>query len=477
MKRLKKIHDVSLLVVTCFLMGSTWAQGLMRSGKMSAGRGNSKAAAERAAQKARAALRPQYALGDAAMGFRQGCESLFADIVREAEKCQTNLAEYSTYPYWPNAMGVLSNFCNVSGCAFVDVGHHFGTWQRGCGKKVYVATSDMSKCCSFHPCGEKKDDGFVIVSRGLAYTNVACRGVGLIYRYDAEGRLEEVYPSVDKLPNIRECMDFELKRNCANQDQWMQAHGFADDGSNLDPEDRLGEMRKSDIDRLDALKTLLARLPNWQDGDEFQDVCRVPDELRGPRNFSPLRPFYRPAVGFRSPPGIARDAQVDTNDIVYVKMLERLESLGGEQDRLIERLVHELTGLDFGTPSSTNGVLDMKVNLGRFETCEFKRNSFTGAVCSVTLIAEFDGSDGQDAIRKELDLGLSVFARASGLGHLALTYEEDRRTKNRYSANSDYKSVESLSQRFTITRNRYSPGSNLPRKFSLTIYDTKNGAK
>lgn len=476
MKRLKKSQNVSLMVVFCFLLGSTWAQGMMRARRVMAGGATSKAAAERAAQKARAALRPQYALGDAAMGFRQGCESLFADIVREAEKCQTNLAEYSTYPYWPNVMCVLSNFCNVSGCAFVDVGHHFGTWQRGCGKKVCVATSDMSKCCSFHPCGEKKGDGFVIVSRGLAYTNVACRGVGLIYRYDAEGRLEEVYPSVDKLPNIRECMDSELKRNYANQDQWMQAHGFADDGSNLDPEDRLGEARKNGIDRLNALKTLLARLPNCQEGDEFRDVCRVPDELRGPRNFSPQRPFYRPAVVPR-PSGSSLEMHINTNDVIYARMRKRLESLAGEQDGIIERLVHELTGLDFGAPSSTNGVLDMKVNLGKFETCEFKRNSFTGAVCSVTLIAEFDGSNGQDAIRKELDLGLSVFARASGLGRLALTYEEDRRTKNRYSTNSDYKSVESLSQRFTVTRNRYSPGPNLPRKFSLTIYDNKNGAK
>ncbi len=444
---------------------------------MSAGRGNSNAAAEWAAQKARAALRPQYVLGDAAIGFRQECESLFADIVREAEKCQTNLAEYSTYPYWPNSMCVLSNFCSLSGSAFVDVGRHFGTWQRGSGKKVYVVTSDMSAHCGFQPCGDmQKGGGFPVVSRGLAYTNVACRGIGLIYRYDADGRLEEVYPSVDKLPNIQECLNSELKRNYTNQDQWMKVHGFADDGSNLDPEGRLDVARKSDIDRLDALKKLLVELPKWQDDDTWQDVCRVPDELRGPRNVLPQRLFYRPAVVPRSSGG-SLEMQINTNDVVYARLRTRLESLADEQDGIIERLVHALPGLDFGVQSVTNGVLDMKVNLGKFETCEFKRNSFTGAVCSVTLIAEFDGSNGQDLIRKELDSGLSVFSRASGLGPLALTYEEDRRTKNRYLTNSDYKSVKSLSQRFTITRNRYSPGPNLPRKFSLTIYDTKNGAK
>lgn len=218
------------------------AQGLQRSGRRLRSRlarpaqtisqtGDSEK--EREARKARAVQRSQFSAGPSTAEFERERDTLFMDIVREAEICQTKLAEYATYPYWPDAMGVVSNFCERENCVVVDVGHHFGSWKQGlwwqgCGKKAYVARCNLKAKKRFvpHRWLENGEDGFCVISRGGSYTNVAYRDVGPICCYDSDGRFVEMYDSLDKMPGMQQCFDDELKLNYGEQDRWMKVHGF-----------------------------------------------------------------------------------------------------------------------------------------------------------------------------------------------------------------------------------------------------------
>ena len=429
------------------------------------------AAKDREARKARAAQRPQFSAGSSAVEFERECETLFMDIVREAEICQTNLAEYATYPYWPDAMGVVSNFCEKEGCMVVDAGHHFGTWRQGCGKKAYVATSDFDRHRQFVPRVQSDEDGgFRLVSRGGAYTNVACRYVGPISCYDAEGRFEGLYDSLDKLPRMQDCLNADVKRNYAEQDRWMKAHGFSDEGGGREAERNLDAARTNAISRLESLRTILSKFPHWNVDNKWYRVCDVGAELRGPSASG----SYRPRLGgLRSPA-----SGINTNDVVFARMNERFLSLGRNQDRLIEEVVSSLTGLEFGSSGSTNRILDLKFNLGSYESCTFARAPDSGVVSSVTLIAEFDRYCEQKTILEKLDQGLSVLLSAIGMDRDALAYNESQKGVRgvpggllRPAVNQGWDSVQSLSRRFLISRGRQQTG-----EYVVTISAQKNVA-
>ena len=421
---------------------------------------------EKAARKARAAQRSQFIAGSSSAEFDRKRDALFMDIVREAEICQTNLAEYATYPYWPDAMGVVSNFCAKEGCVVVDAGHHFGAWRQGCGKKAYVVTCNMEDFSRFVPCRFEGADGFRMVSRGDAHTNVAYRGVGPICCYDAEGRFEAMYDSVDKLPGMQDCLAADLKCNYEEQDRWMAAHGFSDAGTGRDAEQKLDAARTNVIVRLKTLRTILSKFPQWKAGNKWYQVCDVRADLLGPfaDGFCNARP-----IGLRPP-----TPEINTNDAVFVKMNERFENLGRSQDQLIEEFVRVLTGLKFGSSTETNGVLDLKFNLGSYETCTFACVSDGGAINRVTLIAEFDPSCEMNTIHEKLDQGLSTLASAIGLDRDALTYEGSEKGSGlRRPGNQDWKSVQSFSQRFTITRERLFGGY----EYVVRISDSRNNAR
>ena len=422
------------------------------------------AAKDREARKARAAQRSQFSAGSLTTEFDRECETLFMDIVREAEICQTNLAMYATYPYWPDAMGVVSNFCEKENCVVVDVGHHFGVWRQGCGKKAYVATSDFDRHKRFMPWVRSDEDGgFRLISRGGTYTNVACRYVGSICCYDAEGRFEGLYDSVDKLPRMQDCLNADVKRNYAEQDHWMKAHGFSDERSGREAEQKLDAARTNAIDRLEALRTILSKFPEWK---VVNKCCDVSEDMRGPSLYR--HPLRRP---------VGRALGINTNDAVFVKMNERFENLGRNQDRLIEEFVSGLTGLEFGSAVSTNGILDLKFNLGSYESCTFGRVPGSGVVSSVTLLAEFDPSCEQKVVLEKLDRSLSVLLSAIGMDRDALAYEVSLNGARpliglrRPGGSQDWKSVQSLSQRFLISRNRQQSGA-----YVVTISDQKKVA-
>ena len=410
-------------------------------------------AEEKAARKARAAQRSQFIVGSSTAEFGRKRDALFMDIVREAEICQTNLAEYATYPYLPDAMSVVSNFCEKEGCVVVDVGHHFGAWRQGCEKKAYVVTCNMEDSSRFVPCRFEGADGFRVVSRDGVHTNVAYRGAGPICCYDAEGRFEAMYDSVDKLPGMQDCWAADLKCNYEEQDRWMAAHGFSDAGTGRDAEQKLDAARTNVIVRLKTLRTILSKFPQWKAGNKWYQVCDVRADLSCP---SPT-------------------PEINTNDTVFVKMNERFEILGRSQDQLIEEFVRVLTGLKFGSSTETNGVLDLKLNLGSYETCTFACVSDGGAINRVTLIAEFDPSCEMKTIHEKLDQGLSTLASAIGLDRDALTYEGSEKGSGlRRPGNQDRKSVQSFSQRFTITRDKRLFGG---YEYVVTISDSRNNAR
>ena len=135
-------------------------------------------------REARAAQRSQFSASSLTAEFDRECDALFMDIVREAEICQTNLAIYATYPYWPDAMGVVSNFCEKEDCVVVDVGHHFGAWKqgswwKGSGKNAYVVHSNLEAERWFVPQRWRKD-GFCVISRSRSYTTFVYSGVGSV---------------------------------------------------------------------------------------------------------------------------------------------------------------------------------------------------------------------------------------------------------------------------------------------------------
>ena len=421
---------------------------------------------DREARKARAAQRSQFSAGSLTSEFERERDTLFVDIVREAEICQTNLAEYATYPYWPDAMGVVSNFCEKENCVVVDVGHHFGSWKQGSwwqgsGKKAYVARCNLETESQFAPQRWQKD-GFRVISRGGSYTNVVYGGVGSICCYDSDGRFVEMHDSLDKVPGMQQCFDDELKVNYGEQDRWMKVHGFAEEGSGREAENHLNEARTNAIARLEALRTILSRFPQWKAGCKWYQVCNVRSELRGPSASG----SYRPLLG-------GSRSSAHTNDVVFAKMNKRLENLGHSQDQLIEEIVRVLTGLEFGSSTDTNGVLDLKFNVGSYENCTFGRISGTGAVNRVTLIAEFDPSCEQKTIHEKLDQGLSTLLSAIGMDRDALIYNESTNgarpqlgVRRRPGGNEDWKSVQSFSQRFTISRSKQRSG-----EYVVTISD------
>ena len=429
---------------------------------------NADAAKDREARKVRAAQRSQFSAGSLTAEFERERDTLFMDIVREAEICQTNLAEYATYPYWPDAMGVVSNFCARENCVVVDVGHHFGSWRRnswwqGRGKRAYVVRSNMKAQKRFVPSVRSEGaGGFRLTSRGGAYTNGAFCATGPICCYDSAGRFVEMYDSVDKIPGMKRCFDDELKVNYAEQDRWMKAHGFSDEGSGREAENRLDAARTNVIGRLNSLRTILSSFPQWRSDNKWYGVCNVGADKRGP---SALRGLRRPS----SKPSIS----INTNDVVLVRMNERFECLGRKQDKLIEMVVRDLTGLEFGSPANTNGVLDLKFNLGCYETCTFGTSQ--GDVNRVTLIAESDPSYEQKTIHEKLDQGLSVLLPAIGMDSDALTYNESTSgarpllgRPRRQDGNQDWKSVQSFSRRFTISRNKKPSG-----EYGVTISDER----
>ena len=108
------MNKLLMVMVLCAIAVAASAQGLRPRSRLARPAQTvaqtADAARDREARKARAAQRPQFSAGSSAAEFERECETLFMDIVREAEICQTNLAEYATYPYWPDAMGVVSNF-------------------------------------------------------------------------------------------------------------------------------------------------------------------------------------------------------------------------------------------------------------------------------------------------------------------------------------------------------------------------------
>ena len=435
---------------------------------------NADSAEEREARSARAAQRSQFAAGSLTAEFERERDTLFMDIVREAEICQTNLAEYATYPYWPDAMGVVSNFCEKENCVVVDVGHHFGSWRQGSwwqgrGKKAYVVRCNLGTRKKFVPLnfvplnrriwGEVLgSDGFCVISRGGSHTNFVYGGVGSICCYDSDGRFEEMYDSLDKIPGMKQCFDDELKVNYAEQDRWMKAHGFAEEGSGRDAEQKLDAARTNMIVRLKALRTILSSFPQWKIGSKWYQVCDVCAEFRDPIT-----------GGFNR----SSSSGINTNDAVFVKMSERFENLGHSQDQLIAEFVRALTGLEFGSSTDTNGVLDLKFNLGSYETCTFGRGSGTGGVNRVTLIAEFEPDSEQNTIHEKLDMSLSTLLSAIGMDRDALAYNESANGGRplqgglrRPGGNQDWKSVRSFSQRFLISRSRQQSG-----EYVVTISD------
>ena len=434
------------------------------------------AAKDREAQKARAAQRSQFSVGSSTAEFDRECETLFMDIVREAEICQTNLAMYATYPYWPDAMGVVSNFCEKENCVVVDVGHHFGSWKQcswwqGCGKNAYVVRSNLEAERWFVPQRWRKD-GFCVISRGGSYTNFVYSGVGSVCCYDSDGRFVEMYDSLDKIPGMKQCFDDELKVNYAEQDRWMKAHGFAEEGSGLEAENRLDAARTNVIDRLKSLRTILSSFPQWRSDNQWYGVCDVGTGMGGPSMYGESI-GTRPHLGGLRRPGSKPSVNINTNDAVLVGVNERFECLGRKQDKLIETVVRDLTGLEFGAPANTNGVLDLKLNLGSYETCTFGTNQ--GDVNSVTLIAEFEPSCEQKTIHEKLDQSLSTLLSSIGMDRDALTYDESPSgarplfgRPRRQDGNQDWKSVQSFSRRFTISRNKQQSG-----EYGVTISEQR----
>ena len=436
---------------------------------------NADSAEEREARSARAAQRSQFAAGSLTAEFERERDTLFMDIVREAEICQTNLAEYATYPYWPDAMGVVSNFCEKENCVVVDVGHHFGSWRQGScwqgrGKKAYVVRCNLGTRKKFVPLNRRiwgevlGSDGFCTISRSGFYTNVACRAVGSVCCYDSDGRFVEMCDSLDKIPGMKQCFDDELKVNYAEQDRWMKAHGFSDEGSGQGAELKLDAARTNMIARLEALRTVLSKFPQWKAGNKWHQVCDVCAEFRDPIT----------GGGFNR----SSSSGINTNDAVFVKMSERFEDLGHSQDQLIAEFVRALTGLEFGSSTDTNGVLDLKFNLGSYETCTFGRGSGTGGVNCVTLIAEFEPDSEQNTIHEKLDMSLSTLLSAIGMDRDALAYNESANGGRplqgglrRPGGNQDRKSVRSFSQRFLISRSRQQSG-----EYVVTISDQKKAA-
>ena len=488
---MKKLLMVTVLVISAI---TTSAQGLLnrpgRLGGLRSQRGlrrpgltvsqSADAEKDRAARKTRATQRSQFSEGSATAGFERERDTLFMDIVREAEICQTNLAEYATYPYWPDVMSVVSNFCERESCVVVDVGHHFGSWSQsswwqGCGKKAYVVRCNLETRKRFEPqCWtENGNDGFCVISRGGSYTNVVCRGAGSVIVYDSDGRFVEMYDSLDKIPDLKQCLDDEIKANYGKQDRWMKTHGFSEGESGHAAEMKLDAARTNAIERLRALHTILGKFPQWKIDSKWHHICDVSAELKGPS----VTGFYRSL--FRRP---SSDSEVNTNDVVFVKMNERFENLGHSQDQLIEEFVRILTGLEFGSLTDTNGVLDLKFNLGAYENFSFDRawnRDDGGVVNSVTLIAEFDPSCEQNAIQAKLDQGLSTLASAIGMGRDALMYEDSTNVArslqgrlHRSAGDQDWKSIQSFSRRFKISRSKRTTG-----EYIVTISDQRKGGE
>lgn len=227
---------------------------------------------------------------------------------------------------------------------------------------------------------------------------------------------------------------------------------FAEEGSGRKAECRLDAARTNVIGRLNSLRTILSSFPQWQSDNKWHRVCDVGAGMGGPSAYGELI-RSRPLLGGLRRPGSKPSINIDTNDAVLVRVNERFECLGRKQNKLIETVVRNLTGLEFGAPANTNGVLDLKFNLGSYVTCTFGTSQ--GDVNRVTLIAEFDPSSEQKAIREKLDQGMSMLLSAIGMASDALTYDDSKeRVSLARNGNPDWKSVQSMSKRFAITREK-----------------------